>query len=117
MGKCGEEHGELSDSYEDVPDTGIHGPKRPMKNPDSLKFKRQVIKIHGVSVPSEGEWLFAVSFAKSKTFTYIPHSTMKKEYPHYLIGFYERHLELGETLSVNELTMSSSEATKLKETE
>jgi hypothetical protein len=54
--------------------------------------RRQVIKIHGVSRGPNGDLLFAVSFARARTFQYLTHAEMVENHPTYLIGFYERNL-------------------------
>jgi hypothetical protein len=61
------------------------------------------MKIHGVSRTPEGELLFAVSFAKAKSFYYIRHEEMVAMYPNYLIGFYERSLQFGPVADVKAL--------------
>lgn len=63
-------------------------------NDSNKKMKRQIMKIHGVSLTESGELLFAVSCAKSKSFQYFTNRKMKEEYPNYLIGFYERNLKI-----------------------
>jgi hypothetical protein len=60
-------------------------------------MRRQIMKIHGMSRDPSGDFLYAVSFAKSKSFHYLTHSEMVETYPNYLIGFYERNLRLGDT--------------------
>jgi hypothetical protein len=57
-------------------------------------MRRQIMKIHGMIRDIEGRFLYAVSFAKSKSFHYLTHAEMVENYPNYLIGFYERHLRL-----------------------
>jgi hypothetical protein len=57
-------------------------------------IRRQIMKIHGMSRTSNGEFLYAVSFAKAKFFRYMTHSEMVEKYPTYLIGFYERSLRI-----------------------
>ena len=58
---------------------------------DGRKNKnRPIMKIHGVSYDANGNLLFAVTRAKSKSFQYITHKKMKEEYPMFLIGFYQR---------------------------
>lgn len=67
------------------------------------KTRRQVMKVHGVSRDHEGNLLFAVSFAKAKTFYYLTNEEMKANYATYLIGFYERHIQFGETININSI--------------
>jgi hypothetical protein len=57
--------------------------------------RRQVIKIHGMSIAPGGQWLFAVSLAKSKNYRYLTRDEMIAKYPSHLIGFYERSLTIG----------------------
>ena len=67
------------------------------------KTRKQVMRVHGVSRDSEGNLLFAVSFAKAKTFYYLTNEEMKTNYPTYLIGFYERHIHFGKTIDINSI--------------
>ena len=67
------------------------------------KTRRQVMKVHGVSRDPDGNLLFAVSFAKAKTFYYLTNEEMKTNYPTYLIGFYERNIRFGETININSI--------------
>lgn len=92
-----------SESETEKADCDFLEEKKQGKGTEATKFRRQVIKIHGVSVAPDGEWLFAVSFAKSRTFQYLTHEVMKNLYPNYLIGFYERHLKLGDVVDPNKL--------------
>jgi hypothetical protein len=61
------------------------------------------MKIHGVSRTPDGALLFAVSFAKAKSFHYLTHQQMVEMYPTYLIGFYERSLQLGAIADIKTL--------------
>lgn len=67
------------------------------------KTRRQVMKVHGISRDPDGNLLFAVSFAKAKTFCYITNEVMKSQYPTYLIGFYEKNIHFGNTVTLESL--------------
>ena len=92
---------DASDDENEGPDAAYRPPAI-RKEKLQKKVKRQVMKIHGLSVTPEGKWLFAVSFSKAKTFHYLTHAQMKELYPMYLIGFYERHLKLGDIVDQQE---------------
>ena len=85
---------EASDDEVEGPNAAYKPPVTRGKEKVQKKARRQVMKIHGISVTPEGDWLFAVSFSKAKTHHYMTHAQMKEMYPMYLIGFYERHLKL-----------------------
>jgi hypothetical protein len=75
-------------------------------DPGQRKIRRQIMKIHGVSRMPEGELLFAVSFAKAKSFHYLTHKEMIEMYPNCLIGFYERNIQFGPVATVERIVAS-----------